>query len=147
MIDIDITKLRLDNGKTIVQQMECEARRFMDILQEEINIWYKSYTPVKYERTWKMQHSVYVDDYVLVDFDMSKLTISIRFTDDAFHKSLWKDSEVNVLLLMDNGFKVNSGWHQNIPYFGYRKGGYFLERTMARFNKENKFGITVEAEY
>lgn len=100
-----------------------------------------------YERTWKMYDSIYADDYVSVDTDVTKLSIRIRFNKNAFHKSLWSNKAINALLLMNYGFETKSGWHQNIPYFGYREGGYFLEKAIERFNNSNYFGITVEAEY
>ena len=127
--------------------MRYEARQFMDILQEEIDIWYHSYSPVEYQRTFKIHNCIYAENYITVDIDASKLSIRIRFTDNAYHKSLWGNEEVNILLLMNNGYKTRSGWHKNIPYFGYREGGHFLEKAMARFNNSNEFGITVEAEY
>ncbi len=119
----------------------------MDILQEEIDIWYRSYTPVEYERTFKMCNCIYAEQYVTVDIDASKLSIRIRFNKDAYHKSLWGNEEVNALLLMNNGYETKSGWYKDIPYFGYREGGHFLEKAMARFNDTNEFGITVTAEY
>ena len=146
-IDIDFTKLRLNNGRTIAQQMYYEARRFMAILQEEIDIWYHSYSPTEYERTFKMRKCIYAEQYITVDIDASKLSIRIRFNKDAYHKSLWGNKEANALLLMNNGFETKSGWHKDIPYFGYREGGHFLEKAMTRFNDTNEFGITVRAEY
>lgn len=146
-VDIDITKLKLNNGRTIVQQLYYEADRFMNILQEEIDIWYRSYTPVEYERSWRMRDSIYVDNYVSVSIDATRLSIRVKFNKNAFHKSLWGNEEINVLLLLDEGYEVKSGWHKDIPNFGYRSGGMFLERAMERFNNTNEFGITVEAEY
>ena len=119
----------------------------MDILQEEIDIWYRSYTPMEYERSWKMRDSIYVDDYISVSIDTTRLSIRIKFNQNAFHKSLWGNEEVNALLLMNDGFETKNGWHKDIPYFGYREGGHFLEKAMKRFNDSNEFGITVEAEY
>ena len=94
-----------------------------------------------------MRQCIYAEDYISFDFDMSKLAIRIRFTDDVYHKSLWENSEVNILLLMNYGYETQTGWHKDIPYFGHREGGYFLENAVERFNRENEFGITVKAEY
>ena len=146
-VDIDITKLKLNNGRTIVQQLCHEADRFMNILQEEIDIWYRSYTPVEYERSWRMRDSICVDNYVSVSIDATRLSIRVKFNKNAFHKSLWGNEEVNILLLMNSGYETKSGWHKNIEYFGYRSAGMFLERAIKRFNNTNNFGITVEAEY
>lgn len=147
VVDIDVTKLKLSNGRTIAQQMQYEASRFIRILQEEIDIWYHSYSPEEYQRTYKMRNCIYAENYVKVDLNASKLSIRIRFTDEAYHKSLWGNQEVNTLLLMNNGYHVSNGWHKDIPYFGYREGGHFLEKAVLRFNADNNFGITVEVDY
>ena len=63
------------------------------------------------------------------------------------HKSLWGDGEVNALLLMNEGYQVKSGWHKDIPYFGYREGGHFLERAVERFEQENYFNIKIHFDY
>lgn len=143
-IDIDITKLRLSNGRTVEQQLRYEAKRFVWILQDEIDKWYRSYSPVEYQRTYHMQNCIYAEDYIEVDLNTNKLSIQIRFTDDAFHKSLWEDREVNTLLLMNDGYRVSDGWHKEIPNFGYREGGHFFEKAVARFNRENIFGVSIE---
>ena len=63
------------------------------------------------------------------------------------HKSLWGGGEVNTLLLMNSGYQVKTGWHKDIPYFGYREGGHFLEKAVERFNKDNAFGIEINIDY
>ena len=40
-LDIDIMKLTLPNGRTLEKQMKYEAKRFLKILQEEIERWYR----------------------------------------------------------------------------------------------------------
>ncbi len=147
LIDFDIRKLRLPNGRTFEQQMKYEADRFLKILQEEIDNWYRSYTPTVYQRTYAMRNSVYAEDLVDIDSSGTQLTIKINYTDEAMHQSLWGDGEVDTLLLMNNGYRVKSGWHKDIPYFGYREGGHFLEKAVERFNKDNYFGIEINIDY
>lgn len=147
LIDLDIRKLRLPNGRTIEQQMKYEAKRFMKILQEEIDIWYRSYSPSIYQRTYAMRDSIYAEDYVEIDSSGTQLTVKIKYTDEAMHDSLWGDGKINTLLLMNNGYQVQSGWHKNIENFGYREGGHFLERAVERFNRDNSFGIEINIDY
>ena len=147
LIDFDIRKLRLPNGRTFEQQMKYEAKRFLKILQDEIDEWYHSYSPSIYERSYDMKFSIYAEDYVDIDTSGTQLTVKLKYTDEAMHKSLWGDGEVNTLLLMNNGYQVNSGWHKDIPYFGYREGGHFLEKAVERFNKDNAFGIEINIDY
>lgn len=147
MVDFDIRKLRLPNGRTVEQQMKYEAKRFLKILQEEIDSWYASYSPEIYHRSYDMRNSIYAEDIVDIDSSGTQLTIKIKYTDDAIHQSLWGGDEVDTLLLMNDGYQVKSGWHRNIENFGYREGGHFLERAVERFNKDNYLGIEIHTEY
>lgn len=147
MVDFDVRKLRLPNGRTIEQQMKYEAKRFLKILQEEIDEWYRSYSPKMYQRTYDMKTSIYVEDFVDIDSSGTQLTVRIKQTDEAIHESLWGGGEVNALLLMNNGYHVSGGWHKDIPYFGYREGGHFLESAVERFNQDNYFGIEINIDY
>lgn len=147
LIDIDIRKLRLPNGRTFEQQMKYEAKRFLKILQEEIDEWYRSYSPVVYQRTYAMRDSIYAEDFVDIDSSGTQLTVKLKQTDEAMHKSLWGGDEVNALLLMNEGYQVKSGWHKDIPYFGYRPGGHFLEKAVERFKQDNYFDIEIHIDY
>lgn len=147
LIGFDIRKLRLPNGRTVEQQMKCEGQRFMSILQDEINEWYSKYTPVMYQRTYDMLASVSAEDLVDINCSGTKLEVRVKYSDLAMHKSLWSDDEVNTLFLMNNGYQVSSGWHKDIPYFGYRTGGHFLDRAIERFNRDNELGIVVNIHY
>lgn len=146
-LDIDIRKLTLPNGRTLEKQMKYEAKRFLTILQEEIDRWYSLYSPMIYQRTYDMRNSIYAEDIVRVSTSGNKLQIKINYDDTAFHKLLWDDSKINSILLMNNGYQVSRGWHKDIENFGYREGGHFLENAVYRFNKENDFGIDIIINY
>ena len=147
MINIDIKKIRLKNGRTVEEQMQYEAKRFLSILQEEIDEWYRQYTPSVYQRTGNMRNSVYVDDVVDVDVSGTQLIVRVKYNDGAIHQSLWGQDDADTLMLMNNGYQVSSGWHKDIPYFGFRQGGHFLERAVERFNRESSFGIKVKFDF
>lgn len=146
MIDIDIRKLTLPNGRTIEQQMQHEAKRFVKILQEEIDDWYDNYNPSMYSRSYAMSHCIYAENMVDININSSTLEIKIKYTDAAYHESLW-GGEVDTLLLMNEGYKVSKGWHKDIPYFGYRDGGHFLESAVERYNNDNDLGINIQIDY
>ena len=57
-LDIDIMKLTLPNGRTLEKQMKYEAKRFLKILQEEIDRWYSLYSPMIYQRTYRKVHRI-----------------------------------------------------------------------------------------
>lgn len=142
-LGIDIRKLTLPNGRTLEQQLQYEANRFLKILQEEIDNWYDTYSPVVYKRSYDMRNSIYVEDLVQVSVSGDKMQIKINYDDRAFHQSLWDSSSINSILLMNDGYKVSKGWHKDIENFGYRDGGQFLEKAVNRFNEENDFGIDI----
>ena len=142
-LGIDIRKLTLPNGRTLEQQLQYEANRFLKILQEEIDNWYDSYSPVVYKRSYDMRNSIYVEDLVQVSVSGDKMQIKINYDDRAFHQSLWDSASINSILLMNDGYKVSKGWHKDIENFGYRDGGQFLEKAVNRFNEENDFGIDI----
>lgn len=146
-LDIDIRKLTLPNGRTLEKQMQYEAKRFLRILQEEIDKWYSLYSPKMYQRTYAMRNSIYAEDLVSISTSGDKLQVKINYDDTAFHKSLWGGGSINSILLMNSGYRVSNGWHKDIENFGYREGGHFLENAVARFNKENDFGIDVVINY
>ncbi len=143
-LGFDLRKLVLPTGNTIEKQLKVEADRFLKILQEEIDAWYLSYTPIIYNRTYNMRDSISVDDVVRVYPSKNQLVIDIVYSDDAFHKSLWSDDVINSIELMNEGYKVKSGWHKDIENLGYREGGRFLEKAIARFNKNNPLGIDIK---
>lgn len=143
-LGFDLRKLVLPTGNTIEKQLKVEADRFLKILQEEIDAWYLSYTPIIYNRTYNMRDSISVDDVVRVYPSKNQLVIDIVYSDDAFHKSLWSDDVINSIELMNEGYKVKSGWHKDIENLEYREGGHFLEKAIARFNKNNPLGIDIK---
>lgn len=146
-LGFDLRKLVLPTGNTIEKQLKAEADRFLKILQEEIDAWYFSYTPTIYNRTYNMRDSISVDDVVKVYPSKNQLVIDIVYSDDAFHKSFWSDNVINSIELMNEGYKVKSGWHKDIANFGYREGGHFIEKAIARFNKNNPLGIDIKINY
>ena len=143
-LGFDLRKLVLPTGNTIEKQLKVEADRFLKILQEEIDAWYFSYTPTIYNRTYNMRDSISDDDVLKVYPSKNQLIIDIIYSDDAFHKSLWSDDVINSIELMNEGYKVKSGWHKDIENFGYREGSHFLEKAIARFNKNNPLGIDIK---
>lgn len=142
--DIDLRNIRLNNGKSIPEMLKSEAIRFVRILQEEVDYWYERYEPKIYNRTYSMRNGLTVSDYVTVTPNNSKFTIDIHFNDNAYSRGFFDQEEVNTLLLLNDGYTVQKNvWFKDIPNFGYRKGGHFIESAIARFNKDNALGIEI----
>lgn len=143
-MNIDFKNIRLSNGKTIPEMLKSEADRFVRILQEEVDLWYSTYQPKVYDRSFAMRDSLSVSDYITVKANNRKFSIDIHFNDNAFSTGYWNRGTINKLLLMNDGYSVQKDtWFKDIPNFGYRKGGRFIESAIARFNIDNSLGITI----
>lgn len=140
-INFDVAKMKLPDGKTLESALKSEANRLKSLLQAEINRWYASYSPVQYPRSYNMRDSIYVDDVVRVGGSGNQLTVSLKYSDSAYHKSLWSNEKVNVIYLENYGYRVSKGWHKNIPYFGYRSQGGYLEDAVRAFNQSGSLGF------
>lgn len=144
---INIRSLRLKNGRTLEGQLKHEQKRLLSLIQKHMTKWYASYDPVVYERTFGMR-SLYARDYVWIDVNSKKLTMTICFTDAAYGKSLWGNEKINKIQLMNEGYSVKQDvWFKNIPNFGFRDGGHFLEAAIDEFNKANYLGFSVKINY
>lgn len=118
----------------------------MQILQEEMLDWYADYKPKIYQRSYDMFNSIRVDDFVEVNINKGKCAIHIIFDDSAFHTSLFDDGKVNVIPLMNYGYETHNKPFSDVPYFGYRYGGHFIEKAVSRFNNDNPYGIELVIE-
>lgn len=145
---IDLKSLKLNNGITIAQQLRTEQKRLLTLLNEELRAWYGSYDPSKYQRTFGMLNSLYAGDYIDIKVNPTKLTMSICFSEAAYGDSLFGGGRINKLQLMNEGYSVKKDvWFKDIEYFGYRHGGHFIEKAIARFNEQNYLGIQIKINY
>ncbi len=142
--NIDFKRLKLKSGMSIDEQLQKEAKRFKEILQRHINDWYASYSPSIYDRTYNMKNSIFVEDIIDLNMTDNSLQITVKYSDAVYHDSLFEDTEVNTLYLMDSGYKVINGYHKNIEYFGYRSTAQFLKAAANEFNRNNYFNIKID---
>lgn len=144
---IKINDLKLNNGRTLEGQLRYEQKRLLSLIQKHMSRWYASYTPTMYERTFGMR-SLYADEAIRVDIDKNALTMTICFTDAAYGQSLWNNERINKIELMNNGYAVKRDvWFKNIPNFGWREGGHFIEAAIDEFNKANYLGFKIDVNY
>lgn len=144
---IKLKDLKLNNGRSIEGQLRYEQKRLLSLIQKHMSKWYDSYNPSVYERTFGMR-AIYADEAIAVDVNAKKLTLTIKFTDAAYGKSLWSNEKINKIQLMNNGYTTNRNtFFSGIPYFGYREGGHFLESAIEEFNKANYLGFKVKIDF
>ena len=148
---MDITKVKMSNGKTLGQNLQSEAERLRTCIQTKLEEYLDSYDPIVYERTGGLKNSLQVDDFLNVRVVGNGLEIDLFFDDGAIHKSGdgirgWggNGEEIDTAFLLNYGYEVKKDvWFKNIKNFGYREGGNFIKKGIEDFNKTNTLGIKV----
>ena len=134
----------MPNGKAVEQDLKSEVNRLKDMLQYNIDKYINSYTPVQYTRTGQFQKSIRVSDITVKD---NQLSATIYFDDNAVVRRSgygmdWAGNgqKVNILILMDKGYKVSKPvYFRDIPNFGFRNAGLFIESAIDDFNRTSPF--------
>lgn len=146
-----INPLDLKYGKTNLtyrQVLQNEARRFKNILQQKIEDYFASYSPVVYERGkhgGNLRDSLSVDDVCRISTNGTKLIMSVDITDNAIHNSILDGSEANAFWLLNDGWTVKKDvWFKDVYRFGYYEGAHFVEDAVEEFERTSKYGIKVE---
>ena len=152
---IDITKLKMSNGRTLAENLYSEANRLRDCIQNRLDIYMNTHQPKMYDRTGNLENSLKVDDFMSIKVVGNSLEIDIFFDDGAIHKSGdgikgWSGNgdEVNVAYLLNYGYRVEKDvWFKNIPYFGFRPAANFVEDGIDDFNATNTLGINITKKF
>ena len=152
---IDITKLKMSNGRTLAENLYSEANRLRDCIQNRLDIYMATHQPKMYDRTGNLENSLKVDDFLSIKVVGNSLEIDIFFDEGAIHKSGdgikgWSGNgdEVNVAYLLNYGYRVEKDvWFKNIPYFGFRPAANFVEDGIDDFNATNTLGINITKKF
>lgn len=150
--NIDVTKLKFKNGKTYGQVMVEETNRLRDCIQARLDAYMNSYQPKIYNRTGALQNSLKVDDILNLKVTGKTMSLDIYFDDSGYHRSGdgiqgWDGNgeTVNTAYLLNYGYNVEKDvWFKDIPNFGYRSAGHFIEDGIADFEASNPYGIKIK---
>lgn len=157
--NIDVTKLKFKNGKTYGQVMAEEANRLRDCIQRRLDEYMRTHPyryggvrAATYERTGALQNSLKVDDILSLKVTGKTMSLDIYFDDSGYHQSGdgiqgWNGNgeTVNTAYLLNYGYEVDKDvWFKDIPYFGYRPAGHFIEDGIADFEANNPYGIKIK---
>lgn len=80
------------------------------------------------------------------------MSLDIYFDDSGYHRSGdgvqgWDGNgeTVNTAYLLNYGYEVEKDvWFKDIPNFGYRSAGHFIENGIADFEASNPYGIKIK---
>lgn len=150
--NIDVAKLKFKNGKTYGQVMAEETNRLRDCIQARLDAYMNSYQPKIYSRTGALQNSLKVDDILNLKVTGKTMSLDIYFDDSGYHRSGdgiqgWDGNGeiVNTAYLLNYGYEVEKDvWFKDIPNFGYRSAGHFIEDGIADFEASNPYGIKIK---
>lgn len=150
--NIDVTKLKFKNGKTYGQVMVEETNRLRNCIQARLDAYMNSYQPKIYSRTGALQNSLKVDDILNLKITGKTMSLDIYFDDSGYHRSGdgiqgWDGNgeTVNTAYLLNYGYEVEKDvWFKDIPNFGYRSAGHFIEDGIADFEASNPYGMKIK---
>jgi len=138
----------LSNGLSIETMLKTEAKRLMDCIQNRLDFYYDSYQPVMYERTFGLQSSMSVSDFISLDINSGIATITIDFDKVSTEAHSVFGSEwdgYNKVELINNGWQVRDGlWFSDVEHFGFQKPARFIENGILDFNADNPYNLKIE---
>lgn len=153
---MDITKVKMSNGKTLGQNLHQQAEYLRSLIQKHLDNYLDNNSPEYYylgdgKRTGSLAKSVKVEDIAQIRLNGNKLEICVYFDENAYHGSgygAWKENnspDVNVAELLNYGYAVKKDiWFKDIANFGYREGAYFVEDAIDEFNATNTLGMYID---
>lgn len=138
----------MSNGLSIEEMLKQEANRLMECIQRRLDSYYSDYSPVMYERTYGLQNSMSVSDFISVNIVNGTASITIDFDEANIQaKSLfgseWDD--YNKVELINNGWQVRDGlWFSDVEHFGKFSGSHFIENGIADYSADNPYNLKIE---
>jgi hypothetical protein len=144
---MDVSKMKLDNGKTIEQELRHHADILAACISQQLWVVYASYMPVLYKRTFALQHSLLTDSRVYTEVKGTKMFVSVRlgFGDGAWHTGL-DGKSINTALLLNEGWQTH-GKFADVPYFGFREATHFVDKAIEAYRQSVKNPLDVQINY
>ena len=148
---IDITKLKLKDGRTFGSALLAEGNRLKELLYLHLKSDALIIEPVMYQRTFMIEKSFIVDSRL--QYRNGKICAVVLFDDSwsgASGYGVWSNKlgdlgEYNLADLLDKGYQVNKDvWFKHLENFGYRKPSYFIRNAIEDFNAQNSLGIFID---
>ncbi len=140
---LNVSKLKAPNGVLYTTILKSEAKRLVDLINKYMREMYFGNPPVTDVRTGRLMTYPYFQVKPDIFINGTRLSITIILY-PALHKSMFSSEQVNVIKLLNWGYRVKKDvWFKNKKNFGYRKGYGFIQKAVNEFNATNKYGIVV----
>lgn len=133
--------IAISSTQDFKSRMRKEGDRLRRYLQEEIQAYYDSYTPMYYERTYDWLNSVRVSDPYVEDGAMK---VKIYFDDNlAYHPSVMGQEDGYIPWLYEVGFRTRLDSVKSIYRFTNYEGFHPVLKAMNRYNSDNPLGFKI----
>lgn len=156
--NIDISSLKLSDGRTLGQAMIDEGNRLRDLLQyhlihDALLTSPRMYAFGKKKRTGLLEQSIKVDSKLRYNKATGKITVVVWFDDSMSGASgygVWSNQkgdlgDYNLALILNNGYRVRKDvWFKDLINFGIRQPSYFIQNAIDDFNAQNSLGIYID---
>ncbi len=140
---LDVSKLKMKNGKSVLTELKRHADILADCIMYELDKVYDSYSPKIYRRSYGLYNSLYIDKRFRIDVSAkgASLSIGLHFDDGAIHKS-FTGEDANTATLLNEGWQTH-GSFASVPYLGYREGTHFIEKGIMKYKQmvKNPFAV------
>lgn len=141
----------LANGKNIKAILKEEGEKLYNMVQEEIDNMYSSYSPVEYERSYRFKQALRIDP---VKQEGNTLSVKIYFDRGlSMHPSYVNDTDDgDVSILLNYGWSwgdTSKAPYRFSQYSPEYHGTDFINRAIRRYNATNTYGfkLNVHAEW
>lgn len=125
------------NEKVLLNKLHEAGIELEKLIQDEIDMYYSSYDPVQYNRTYKFKNSLRMSNPIKTG--VNEWTIEIYFDKDlADHDGAY------VPTLIDEGWDYRNRTNKDIYRFTHYEGYNFIEKAVEKFNSQNKYGFKVK---
>ena len=144
--NINLNKVKI-NGKPIKTILKEETDRLYRCIQFYIDEYYTTYKPKVYDRTYRFQGAMYVENFLDIKIIGNTIQLQIKFNDDlAMHDSIYDNGVGYVPVLINDGWCWKGWGNKPEDHFHKYSGYHFIEKGIADFNRLNPYHIRINVE-
>jgi hypothetical protein len=139
-------QVKMENGKTLQQNLEGAIRYLYQIIDNHIREYYLSYEPREYERTFDFMDSLYAENFLQARVVGNRIELSVSFVDSmAYHYNFNRKHKSYIPILINCGWKAPKLEQRigKVYRFTYYEGYHFIEKSIKQFNSQNPYGVYI----
>lgn len=134
--NLDVSKLKLKNGRSVEQELKRHAEILYDCILEEMdNSIYSVYSPKVYMRNFNLYNALRINDMVKISAKNSSFYVELYFDeDDVMHKNFFGE-KVDVATILNEGYQTH-GSFADVPMLGWRDATKFIDNGILKYKQK-----------